>query len=1309
MTTPYESAFTWPNNPDTHYVDPAKYDGVYARFTDITDGTLGSGITIEGVIEKVSKFNQSYFADSFSAQGINASRKAYNGTPLVTAGMALHSFTCTAIESLSPLRITTNNPNGVYTGQKFKFTGVISDNSAIVTNMNNVEFYIKKIDDNTVELYYDSAITQAVDAQYWINTSETGSAGTGDTKVFFKVDSIDASGQPYFTMIVGNSGHYFHSGQTITLTGSNYYTNLNGKTYYIKKINDYVIQLYTDSALTQPLNVLTDSAWNMSNITGSATHTVSLTLGDVPTEYNTYQTKAIMRVRCAQPHNLIAGVHDVAPALPIKFTARTSTYEFPAGTFVTGDTSYINLDPSRTFYAKVINETDLDLYSDATLVTPVLQEDINFKNVGGKLTVGNVYRTFDYIEDRNPVRVRLNTLTPFPINAVNGDQLQFGTNSFGLDTNTIYYGKKINDYTVEVYTDPALTTSLSIDNIGIDAAGNYMQGELVSKYFANSSQVVTDPSAPSYKALLLTSAESNELAMADGQAIVKTSGNYTTTNPQYYYVKKTHTDGSGNTYYGIYTDSTLLTRISAPVPGVGSEYTIRSYARITRLKVFEAIYSAGTTRSTDKISVVSGHINPATLAVVGTFDKPAIIASGYTLYRGWIGDHWQAFGSNYLNDAFTGTPVPTYTYANTVPQEYVVAWKNVNGAVDINLFTVAFGNTVKYGFVDFPVSTESHRNLGLIAVEDPDNQLVDGLPSYWQLPANYFYQLNNNGVFTLDVVRSYTRHGVLIKLIQTGQANVGTPQPLGTLQVDGDGGSYSKTYTWNFDNKIYADVYYPMVSNTEWSVRSGLPLTITSNYLGTILPAGNYWAVYRRTDGVFGRNQIEFKFRVDGESYINATSVYDSYPYDNYSLDPITGVASGSISLKSISGPNNIVANTTAVLRNGTGITITGSTHSELNGNSYYVKYITSGAGTTSYGIYTDFALTTPATVITTVPTLGASAPVSSTSIYPYKMTTPTIWYYGRSVYKRYNETLPGYENSVKVTGFTARAGISNGWGNYPTLNITQDVAGHITGISINAADPGMFANEAEVAINFANGDNIGNLPGTYFDPELGIFDTKDEWASTSYSAGKVWPTHKMPTSATIRTEQPTRITTSQSMQRYARSSGNIRYSIDLEYAPMHADEFAVFRSVIEAMQGQLVPVMLPLDVVLKDPLQTVSNANLFTNTQVPTTKSVLNIEGLNASDEQAIRQGQFIQILDTDIAPNGGIAVALHDAASNSWGETAVRITHPLRSVLDEYTDVNLRPDYVVVTMNTDSTEYNVSTSLHYTLKVSFILQGWA
>jgi hypothetical protein len=37
------------------------------------------------------------------------------------------------------------------------------------------------------------------------------------------------------------------------------------------------------------------------------------------------------------------------------------------------------------------------------------------------------------------------------------------------------------------------------------------------------------------------------------------------------------------------------------------------------------------------------------------------------------------------------------------------------------------------------------------------------------------------------------------------------------------------------------------------------------------------------------------------------------------------------------------------------------------------------------------------------------------------------------------------------------------------------------------------------------------------------------------------------------------------------------------------------------------------------------------------------------------------------------------------------------------------LRPEYVVVTMNTDSTEYNVSTSLHYTLKVSFLLQGWA
>ena len=124
MTNKYNSVFTWPDNAATHYVDPTNYDATKVRFEDITNGTLGSGITIEGVLEKVSKFNGSYFAEAFAEDGVQPSRKSYNATPLVTAGMTLHSFTCNAIESLAPLRITTNSPNGVYTGQKFKFTGV---------------------------------------------------------------------------------------------------------------------------------------------------------------------------------------------------------------------------------------------------------------------------------------------------------------------------------------------------------------------------------------------------------------------------------------------------------------------------------------------------------------------------------------------------------------------------------------------------------------------------------------------------------------------------------------------------------------------------------------------------------------------------------------------------------------------------------------------------------------------------------------------------------------------------------------------------------------------------------------------------------------------------------------------------------------------------------------------------------------------------------------------------------------------------------------------------------------------------------
>ena len=119
----------------------------------------------------------------------------------------------------------------------------------------------------------------------------------------------------------------------------------------------------------------------------------------------------------------------------------------------------------------------------------------------------------------------------------------------------------------------------------------------------------------------------------------------------------------------------------------------------------------------------------------------------------------------------------------------------------------------------------------------------------------------------------------------------------------------------------------------------------------------------------------------------------------------------------------------------------------------------------------------------------------------------------------------------------------------------------------------------------------------------------------------------------------------------------------------------------------------------------------------LPAGSTVLSIEGLVPNSDTAIIKGQFISLnsidniggTSTDGFPNGGMCVALHDSPSNSWGETKVRISHPSRAAIWAYADVNLQPDNIVVSLNSDTTEYNVNTAGYYSLKVSFICVGWA
>jgi hypothetical protein len=389
-----------------------------------------------------------------------------------------------------------------------------------------------------------------------------------------------------------------------------------------------------------------------------------------------------------------------------------------------------------------------------------------------------------------------------------------------------------------------------------------------------------------------------------------------------------------------------------------------------------------------------------------------------------------------------------------------------------------------------------------------------------------------------------------------------------------------------------------------------------------------------------------------------------------------------------------------------------------------YVKFLSTDAAGTYYELYTNAGLTVGATYDPTAfsYTMSGNTQPSANEAYPWKVASLNKYLKGTRWFRRYNSTLNsgagGYEFAPKAIGFVARDGVVAGWGDYPGFTYTQNspTTYNIGDISFDPADPGKFTTNASVAIQFATEADVGAPAGAYINIEEGYFNTHDAWTDAGSADEKVWPTHVLPNSATIRTEQPTRVTTSQNQQRYTRTNGSIRYNIELTYPPIKKEDFNAFRAAIEAMQGQWNTCNLPLEIVLADDRQVNGLANLYNDVDpgettglLPAGSTVLAFEGLVASDDVAIRAGQFIKVMDTEGFPNGGMAVALHDSPSNSWGESKVRITHPSRKAIWAYAATDMNPSSVVVSLNTDTTEYSISTAGYYSLKVSFIATGWA
>ena len=244
--------------------------------------------------------------------GINESTYSYRitdvskaSTCVVTVGSSALPLTITGITKAEPAVVSVSGSHGLVDGDFVTISGVVG-----MTQINNGSYYIKSTGASTFELYKDNTLIPKLDS-----TSFTAWSSGGTVSSPIK----------------------FYSGDRIYISGVGGMTQLNGNKYYAKPLTYHTFELYSDSALTTPVNS-----------TGYTTYTSGGTVDEKFTyAISAVSNAAVCRVTFTEPHHYSDG--DL-----IKIES------------VTGMSRVNGLH-----YAKVYSTTAIEIYGDPTLATPL--------------------------------------------------------------------------------------------------------------------------------------------------------------------------------------------------------------------------------------------------------------------------------------------------------------------------------------------------------------------------------------------------------------------------------------------------------------------------------------------------------------------------------------------------------------------------------------------------------------------------------------------------------------------------------------------------------------------------------------------------------------------------------------------------------------------------------------------------------------------------------------------------------------------------------------------------------------------------
>jgi len=281
----------------------------------------------------------------------------------------------------------------------------------------------------------------------------------------------------------------------------------------------------------------------------------------------------------------------------------------------------------------------------------------------------------------------------------------------------------------------------------------------------------------------------------------------------------------------------------------------------------------------------------------------------------------------------------------------------------------------------------------------------------------------------------------------------------------------------------------------------------------------------------------------------------------------------------------------------------------------------------------------------------------------------------------------------------------------YPSFTVQQDASGYITGVTpINPPS-------TRYAVSDVSMLTIGRLADTYVAPPLtpsqqaDVFDTDDEWLSAGFSQRKTWPTTVTPTDAQINYNTPTIVNNSQSGVKYTRSSGHTKWTLDVNYPAMTAEEFKDFHAISQAANGQAIPFYFILqdsgggDILWKTSYTGGTTKTPRVKDAVLGGDTTVLLEGFRGTEFNAFTRGEvFID----GANENGNLHTSLNTAIANVFGEVKIRVPLPFRKPQEVGQLMFKDPYHAVVTLGNDSFAYTVDVNGYYYLSVMFDLDGF-